>query len=363
MTFHHHRCPSFAIGSEGHVLFALLLVWITAETLAAVTTGDKVKHFTYEILETVNHPPRHFTQGFTFRQSDGALIEGTGLEGSSVIALYGAREDGTPTEPRFKVDVPNNHFGEGIAELLGKLYQLTWKNGKVHVWNADTLEHIETRAMPRGMVEGWGLATAPGHDALIMSEGSAKLFWVVPDATPDGGFMFRKELVVKDCQNMPRPHILGGLNELETVPLRVTHPEEVLTHHTSEGAPNFEQARPRPHPSGATIWANIYGSHCVAVIDPVTGNVKAYIHLDGLNPSAGEFNQVTNGVAFRDEDDSLWVTGKNWDKMFKIKLKEIEKPPAGFPRKCQTSWAYPGGVNPKERYPQNVCDKPRRTEL
>lgn len=344
---------------QGRLIFSWILLVASHHILQSYSFG--VKHFTYEVIKELPHPSSHFTQGFTFRISDGALIEGTGLNGRSILTAYEMANDGTPLKPKIKVDLPKRHFGEGIAELKGKLYQLTWQDGKVYVWDSETFKLLETRKMPPQLVEGWGVCTSPGHDALIMSDGSGKLFWMVPDAASDGGFHLRKEIIVTDCQDMPYPAIVGGLNELEIVPLRITHPEETETLHTSEGAPNFEHARQHPVQLGATVFANVYGSNCVAIIDPLNGQIKGYIHLDGIYPGVSQ-NKVMNGIAYRDEDESLYVTGKNWEKMFKIKLKLLDAPPDVFPNNCKTTWGSLGN-KPKEKYPDNLCWKRRRTEL
>lgn len=342
----------------GCMLLLALVVTSSHTPLDPTEDESPLKHFTYAILTERAHPKTYFTQGLTFHR--GSLIESIGLAGQSALIRYRMNADGSPAEPELKSAVPSQHFGEGLTEMNGKLYQLTWKDGKVHVWDADTLVHVETRSLPGNMQEGWGLATAPDQDALIMTEGSGKLFWVEPDASVEnGGFLVKKEVVVRDCEsNIPSPHVVGGLNELETVPFIVTHPEEALRVHSSRGSPNFEQVRKsKPMPPGALVWANIYGTQCIAVIDPNTGKVRGYVHLDGLNPTAGVQSQVTNGIAYRYENQALWVTGKNWEKMFQIELVEMSKPPDQFPSRCYSSWGGVLGVHPKKKYPEDLCPK------
>ena len=138
---------------------------------ALLSISSAVQHFTYEVLETHPHSPSHFTQGFLFRHSDGRLIEGTGLEGQSLLALY--RSNFT-VERRVRLPSSSRHFGEGIAELENILYQLTWQNKKVYTYNVDTLEFIRLLDQPKELLEGWGLTTL--NQDLIASEGSAMLF-------------------------------------------------------------------------------------------------------------------------------------------------------------------------------------------
>ena len=331
-------------------------IWSLVCLLNAVLNVDaNIKHFSYRIVKRVHHPTRYFTQGFTFRMSDGLLLEGTGGYGDSVLALYDINEDGSPANPQDKIRLPGKHFGEGITEFMGKIYQATWQDRKIYTWDPHTFEKLETRSTPSEIVEGWGLSTSPDHKWLMMTEGSAKIFFAYPDSSNNGGFMIEKELIAKDCVNKFVP--ITGLNELETVPLKITHPEEIQNMHSSEGAPNFENVQKSSLPVGATLWANIYGTQCVVILDADTGDAKAYLHLDDLNPRAGEQNLVTNGIGYRDDDESIWVTGKNWNEIFQIELVELASAPSDFPSKCKTSWRRPHGVSPKRRYPENICPK------
>lgn len=321
-----------------------------------------VKHFTYKILERIDHRRDFFTQGLLFRLSDGALVEGTGLYKSSVLALYEMTEDTkSPVKTKLVKSLPAKHFGEGIAELQGRLYQGTWKERKVHVWNSTTLEPIEVRTTPEAIVEGWGIATTPSHDGLIMTDGSAKLVFVSPDSIKNGGFTKDSEVVAVDCEH-EKLVPLGGLNELEVVPLRMTHPEELPRIHNYREASNFEEVKAKPTPPGALVWSNIVATRCIAMIHPISGHVKGYLHIDGLDKDViHTFDEVANGIAYRDSDESIWVTGKHWKELYRIELVQLENPPRSFPNKCKTPWR---GLHTRMQTHDQLCKSPDgRTEL
>jgi glutamine cyclotransferase len=202
-----------------YVLLLLASLVLLAPTRCLCAPAPK--HFTYKILATKQHPPQHFTQGFAFREFDGALCEGTGGAGSSLLTVYGADARGQPTQPLFSTKLAASDFGEGVTSFLGNLYQATWKSQLVHVYESKHLERLETRRAPDVLAEGWGLATAPEHDAIIMSDGSAWLFWAVPNSSFPS-FDVVKKLVVRDCAR--NGSLVSGLNELEVVGAPLSSP-------------------------------------------------------------------------------------------------------------------------------------------
>jgi glutamine cyclotransferase len=341
----------------------ILFIWIQSLSPTPTTTTPTnrnllnesppkttVKHFKYKIITSIPHPSHFFTQGLTFRSSDGALLEGTGLEGQSAMyvwemdSLSSANNNPIRPHPTKTFKLPNRHFGEGIAEYRGRLYQLTWRNGKIYVINADTFSLITTLDMPSQLAEGWGACVSPGHDALLFSDGSARIFWysVSTDDTQNTKLTHLRSVEIRDCSSNTGK-VIGGLNELEIVPLRVTHPEEAVGggFFSNSNAPSV----------GALVWANIYGSSCVVMADPISGFVRGYLHLDGLNPTTNEHQNVYNGIAFRNLDESIWVTGKTWTQLHKIELVEVVNPVEI--RKfapCSTIWNAPLGNVPKTPY-------------
>jgi hypothetical protein len=161
-------------------------------------------------------------------------------------------------------------------------------------------------------------------------------------------------LFARDCKN--GMNYVGGLNELELIPRWITHPSG-STRHSFNAPPSFEEITGQTESASASlVWANVYGTNCIAVIDPQSGDVVAWIHLDGLNPSSGGGQKVSNGIAFREVDQSLWITGKNWKQLFRVELEELEVPNDKIATKCSTIWNRGQGNKPKIQYaPSNPC--------
>lgn len=157
----------------------------------------KPKQYRVKPVKKIKHDTSHFTQGLTFRKHDSALVEGTGLVTQSGVYVYPSVEEGyyepqkpsvlslvpaTHLPPLLKRMITTNHFGEGITIWKDNiLYQLTWQNRLIYQYDALTLEPVaseSTLKMPSQIVEGWGITTSPDHQRLIISDGSANLYFV-----------------------------------------------------------------------------------------------------------------------------------------------------------------------------------------
>jgi glutaminyl-peptide cyclotransferase len=72
------------------------------------------------------------------------------------------------------------------------------------------------------------------------------------------------------------------------------------------------------------ILANVWQTPRIARIDPATGNVTGWIDLSALvrqTPGATvEGDAVLNGIAYDAQRDRLFVTGKNWPRLYEIDL-------------------------------------------
>lgn len=234
-----------------------------AETAAPVNYG-------YEIVNIYPHDAGAFTQGLSF--VDGKLYEGTGQEGRSSLREV-ELESGHVLK---KVDVPEPYFGEGIALLNGKVYQLTWQHQVGFIYDAKSFQQVGKFNYSG---EGWGLTT-DGH-SLILSDGSNRIRFVEPDS-----FRVTKTIAVLDGK-LP----VDELNELEYV--------------------------------NGEIYANIWHQDRIATIDPQTGRVTGWIDLNGLLPPGDVKDEeaVLNGIAYDEAGKRLFVTGKLWPRLFEIKLK------------------------------------------
>ena len=244
----------------------------TAQTQTAVPPQTPI-NYSYTIVNSYPHDVGAFTQGLIWH--DGIMYESTGQRGESDVRRV-LLESGEVME---EVPIDDQYFGEGITIFDDKLYQLTWQAGTGFVYDADSLELLDSFTYP---TEGWGMT----HDGeqLIMSDGTNTIyFWDVETLEENG------RLQVHDGDTP-----IARLNELEYI--------------------------------DGEIYANIWQTNLIARIDSETGAVVGWIDLRGLL-SAEEMaglsnpgNAVLNGIAYDAENGRLFVTGKLWPTLFEIEL-------------------------------------------
>ena len=222
----------------------------------------------FEVVAAYPHDSNAFTQGLAINA--GQLYEGTGQYGASTVRRVDL-QSGRPDKQRA---LNQRYFGEGIAILGCLLYQLTWQNGVVVVYDLETFE-VERTMQYDG--EGWGLT----HDGkeLIMSDGSATIRFRDPQT-----FAVTREIAVH-AGGAPLPR----LNELEYI--------------------------------DGEIWANIWYDDRIARISPTNGAVLGFIDLATLYPqNARNSEAVLNGIAYDAAAKRLFVTGKNWPQLYEIRI-------------------------------------------
>ena len=229
-----------------------------------------VPEFGYKIVHTFPHDTNAFTEGLFYLR--GFFYESTGLEGHSSIRKVRI-ETGAVVQ---KIDVPPQYFGEGIVNWKQHLVSLTWKSEVGFVYDLATLKVQRQFSYPG---EGWAL-TQDGQ-RLIMSDGTPELRFLDPDTL--------KEIRRITVTYNGRP--VANVNELEWVKGR--------------------------------IYANVWHTNVVVRIDPGSGEVTGVINLAGLlepseQPQGSE--GVLNGIAYDAVHDRLFVTGKNWPKVFEIRI-------------------------------------------
>lgn len=226
----------------------------------------------YTILNTYNHDSNAYTQGLEFYK--GILLEGTGQNGESTLRKTDYKT-GTVSK---SIPLSQEIFGEGITVFNGKLYQLTWKNKIGYIYNADTFVQEKTFNYFAD-IEGWGLTHNDKH--LIMSDGSNKIYFLDPETQK----MLRSINVYSDTNAIPE------LNELEWI--------------------------------DGKIWANVYQKNVVVIINPENGAVESVINFSDLDAKVkNKTKDVLNGIAYNPTTKTVFITGKDWDKMFEIKLKK-----------------------------------------
>lgn len=240
----------------------------TQAPTAPATQPARPPVYGYEIVATLPHDPTAFTQGLEIH--DGEFLESTGRHPSSVRRV--AIETG---EVLAKRELDTQFFGEGLTAVGDRVITLTWQGGHGFFWDADDLEPAGTFSYAG---EGWGLT----HDAtrVILSDGSASLRFLDPVTLAQTGSV--------PVTYMGRP--LDKLNELEFI--------------------------------DGEVWANVWQTNFIVRIDPATGVVVGVINLTGIlpDPVANPSDDVLNGIAWDAANHRLFVTGKNWPKMFEITL-------------------------------------------
>ncbi|MEX0900285.1 MAG: glutaminyl-peptide cyclotransferase [Gammaproteobacteria bacterium] len=222
------------------------------------------------IVAEYPHDPRAFTQGLHWY--DGRLFESTGLYGESTLREVDL-ESGIVLR---SVSLDRREFGEDITVVGGRLIQLTWENRYAYVWDVDTFEPLD-RIRYRHRDEGWGL-TFDG-ESLITSDGSDRLRFIDPNT-----FAERRSVVVRaDGEPVTR------LNALQYI--------------------------------DGKVYANLWQTTRIAEIDPMSGDVIAFIELGPLVERLGQVDVSVaspNGIAYDSEGKRVFVTGKLWPVLFEV---------------------------------------------
>jgi len=240
----------------------------TGETTATVGTADAPVTLTYEVVDEHPHDSGAFTQGLL--RVGSRFFESTGMYGRSDVRIVDVASGRVLKRHR----IPDAQFGEGLTLHEGRLFQLTWKNGVGHTYDARTLRPGEGWRY-RG--EGWGLTTV--GDELVQSDGTATLRILDPASLT----------VTREIRVRLRGRAVTGLNELEDM-------------------------------GDGTVWANIWPTDRVVVIDLASGAVVATLDLSQLKarqPAGAE----TNGIARNTAAGTVHVTGKYWNAVYELRVR------------------------------------------
>ncbi len=238
-------------------------------TATATPTPAPIPVYTYEVINEYPHDPSAFTQGLVFE--NGGLFEGTGLYGKSSLRRV-KLETGEVLQI---LHLSSAYFGEGITIYKDEIVQLTWLSQIGFVYDKESFEQLSEFNYNS---QGWGIT----HDGayLIMSDGTATLHFLNPETF--------EEISTVKVHDDEGPVI--RLNELEYIQ--------------------------------GQVYANVWHTDLIAIIDPQSGQVIGWIDLTGLlKPEDSAGADVLNGIAYDVENERLFVTGKLWPKLFEIELK------------------------------------------
>lgn len=227
--------------------------------------------YTYEIINTYPHDITSYTQGLEFYE--GELYESTGQYKESKL-----RKVNFETGDVIKnTNLDDNFFGEGLTILGDKIYQLTWQSKRGFIYDVNSFEKLSTFNYGKS-IEGWGICN--NGNTLYKSDGTEKIWFLNPENLTEEGHIE----VYTEKGKIP------SLNELEWI--------------------------------DGKIFANIYQRNGVVIINPKTGGVEGVINFEPLKKLVKQHDKldVLNGIAYHPERKSIFVTGKNWDKLFEVTI-------------------------------------------
>jgi len=243
-----------------------------ATTRVELVSNVKPKLLKYTIVNTYPHDTASFTEGLEFYRD--TLYESTGQKGSSFFRKYDYK-----TGKIYKqVDLDSKYFGEGITFLNGKMYQLTWQEKTGFIYNANTLKLEKTFTYDKD-IEGWGMTNDGKY--IYQTDKTEKIWKMDPET----------QKMIDYINVYSGDSKIKSINELEWI--------------------------------NGKIYTNVWQKDAIAVVDPKNGAVEGILDLSGLRKFVkNETAEVLNGIAYNPKTKTIFVTGKNWDKMFEIKISE-----------------------------------------
>lgn len=231
------------------------------------------KLLNYKIVNTYPHDTKAFTEGLEFH--DDVLFESTGQKGDSYIRSV----DYKTGKVIKQVDLPKQYFGEGITFINGKLFQLTWQEKTGFIYDAKTLKLEKTFTYDKE-IEGWGMTNDGKY--IYRSDGTEKIWRMDPET----------QKLIDYINVYSGTSKIKVLNELEYI--------------------------------NGKIYANVWQKDAIAVINPTSGAVEGIINMSDLRKSMKDITSedVLNGIAYNPKTKTIFVTGKNWSKLFEITVSE-----------------------------------------
>lgn len=231
--------------------------------------------YSYKIINEYPHDTKAYTQGLEYY--NGFLYETTGGRGKSTLRKVEI-ETGKVLQ---QIALDKKYFGEGMTIFNNKIYWLTWQSKKGFVYNLDTFQQ-EKEFTYTNSKEGWGFTH--NETALLKSDGSHKIWFLDTETLKEK----------KSIQVYTNKYAITNLNELELI--------------------------------NGKIYANKYQQNAIVIINPNTGVVEGVANLKSLKEEMEKTqklkaqDEVLNGIAFDAKNNRMFVTGKNWGKLFEIVL-------------------------------------------
>ncbi|MEC7639415.1 MAG: glutaminyl-peptide cyclotransferase [Candidatus Thermoplasmatota archaeon] len=256
---------SYVMATMRLTVIALVIFSVTIPLSSSMAS----KSFTYDLIKSIDHDPQAFTQGLEI--DEGIMYESTGLYGHSQL-----REISTTDGSLIRsVDLPSTVFGEGLTVTGQTVLVLTWKSGIIFEFEKDNFTQVGEHSLEG---EGWGICSF--NDRLFISNGTNALSVRDPETLDPIG-----SLVVGEEDE------IWNLNELEC--------------------------------HGNHILANQWMTPFVHIISASSGEVLSSIDLSGLpSGTSGDRNEVMNGIAWDEDSEGYWITGKNWTYMHLVSFSE-----------------------------------------
>jgi glutamine cyclotransferase len=227
--------------------------------------------YTYEIINSFPHDRNAFTQGLEFHGD--TLYESTGRKGTSSLRKIDYRTGRVLKS----VDLEKTYFGEGITILGDTIYMLTWQEGTGFLFDRESLGKIGSFRYGKSR-EGWGLCNDGKH--LYKSDGTQRIWLLDPATLEEKGAI----------QTVTNRSVFNKANELEYV--------------------------------DGKIYANVWQKESMMIIDAGSGAIEGVVNFGGLSKQVTQHRDldVFNGVAYHPERKTFFVTGKNWDKLFEVRI-------------------------------------------
>jgi len=250
-----------------------------ASTRVELVSNIQPKSLNYTIINTYPHDVASFTEGLEFYKDTLYESTGSGTTSSGINCKSFLRKYDYKTAKVYKqIDLDPQYFGEGITFINNKIFQLTWQNKTGFIYNADTWKLEKTFAYDKD-IEGWGMTNDGKY--IYQTDKTEKIWRMDPNTQKmiDYINVYSGDVKIK------------AINELEWI--------------------------------NDKIYTNVWEKEAIAVVDPKTGAVEGVLDMSGLRKfiNAGP-NDFLNGIAYNPKTKTIFVTGKNWDKLFEIKVSE-----------------------------------------